>query len=799
MRNRLVRFGCVSLLVIACDESPGAPQSQDKGSNNSELATCMDDSDCAPGHVCFSGYCRGYSERDDRGDASGGQDKDGGAPGSPDIVVDMEEMDFGSPLYGVEVCLDLGVHNDGSATLEMTDVELVEEDSMSEFAAELDGLSGSSLAPGAIWTINVCFTARDDQEDAGKLHLYSNDPDTPELVVVLKTEIKGEPRLGWCVLDSEVSPPCTDDEVVDFGEVVQRGTSSREVALWNAGAENRPLQLLAVHVTDALGYGEYFTVELVRADETVATTPLFLSALVDIVHAQVTYSAGDLGAIPMEALRVEWLDQDENIIETDIPFAGEVVCAEDDEICNGQDDDCDDEVDEGFGLGELCDGDDEDDCEDGIVTCDGCDDDPTSIVEVCNGEDDDCDGEEDEGFVLGVACDGDDLDDCQEGVMTCEGCTDVTGDSGLGLPCDGADPDTCNEGVFTCEGCTDETGDSGIGSACDGDEDGCLDGTMTCDGCSDTNGDSLLGQPCDGNDDDECDDGTITCDGCDDDDDSIVEVCNGADDDCDGETDEDIAAAAETTGCGSTTALCGVTGSVAGNTAGLPNEEGCDYRPSSPGPEQIFTWTAHSTGRVTFSTCGGGGSGTHVFTVFEGTTCSTTPLVCYYVGAPYNPRFCDDGGQSATFAVTAGGRYTVIVGGFDGQTVSFTLNWFMDCGSGDFAPIEIFGADGSSGPHATNNAPGGPGCDGNRPDNRDTSEYRFVWTPPDAGTASFSTTGGSGNRVITVYRDSCAGSTLQCRESGSTLFDCLPSSTYYIIVGEFDGDNSTFTLNWSTL
>ncbi len=67
-----------------------------------------------------------------------------------------------------------------------------------------------------------------------------------------------------------------------------------------------------------------------------------------------------------------------------------------DELCNGLDDDCDGEVDEGFDLGLPCDGPDSDHCEDDVMTCDGCtlgDDDP----ELCDCRDNDCDNEIDEG------------------------------------------------------------------------------------------------------------------------------------------------------------------------------------------------------------------------------------------------------------------------------------------------------------------------------------------------------------------------------------------------------------------
>ncbi len=61
------------------------------------------------------------------------------------------------------------------------------------------------------------------------------------------------------------------------------------------------------------------------------------------------------------------------------------------EACNGADDDCDGETDEGFGLGQPCDGPDGDFCQDDTVVCGGCSSGQTNL-ESCNGKDDNCNG-----------------------------------------------------------------------------------------------------------------------------------------------------------------------------------------------------------------------------------------------------------------------------------------------------------------------------------------------------------------------------------------------------------------------
>ncbi len=82
------------------------------------------------------------------------------------------------------------------------------------------------------------------------------------------------------------------------------------------------------------------------------------------------------------------------------------------ETCNGMDDNCDGTTDEGFNLGAACDGPDTDSCTEGTNMCNAtggssCSDATGDSVETCNGMDDDCDGNVDEGNPGGgVLCAG---------------------------------------------------------------------------------------------------------------------------------------------------------------------------------------------------------------------------------------------------------------------------------------------------------------------------------------------------------------------------------------------------------
>lgn len=192
------------------------------------------------------------------------------------------------------------------------------------------------------------------------------------------------------------------------------------------------------------------------------------------------------------------------------PPAGSATCTGDvpeDDICNGLDDNCDGEPDNGGTSGEQCGDSNKGECTLGTMACiDGeevCDGAVLPSDEECDGKDNDCDWAVDEEYPEHQQPCGTDEGECKAGSYLCQKggllCIDEVGPQAE--ECDGKDNDCNGETDDDVPGGGDQCG-SDIGE-CSFGESACLDGEWGCQG----------GNP------------------------AQVEVCDGKDNDCDGAVD----------------------------------------------------------------------------------------------------------------------------------------------------------------------------------------------------------------------------------------------------------------------
>ena len=223
------------------------------------------------------------------------------------------------------------------------------------------------------------------------------------------------------------------------------------------------------------------------------------------------------------------------------------------EPCDGLDNDCELGIDNGHadfdldGFKDCVDTDDDNDADPDVTDCQPLD--PgihAAALEKCNGTDDNCNGGVDEGFGFESCGEG----ECQHTIQLC-----LDGKPQFCNPYQGAAPESCDGKDNNCEGTTDE--DFVLGVACTAGLGQCMDeGTTIC---------SLDGM------------GTI-CNA----EEGMpqLELCDGKDNDCDGESDEDFGLSEPClTGIGE----CQKQGVTVCKADGLSAI--CGAKPGGPGPE----------------------------------------------------------------------------------------------------------------------------------------------------------------------------------------------------------------------
>ena len=483
-----------------------------------------------------------------------------------------ERFDFGSVQVGLSRDVVLVVANRGRAPL-----------TVSEFGFDQGG-DVFSVIPLEItdplqWNIEMeltlSFSPEDTGEALGVFYIHTDDTDPARRQIQIDLSGLGvDPALD---ISADADP--------DFGDVFVGGqVGPLTLTLTNDGVG--PLNIYAIGVDESSDESFIFILPEVtypallrpfaEHEDSLTVRIYFAPRSDDPFTGSLVVESNDVDQSP-SSFGVQGLGKlcpegayncDDNPNDCEYECSGDQSA---EELCNGVDDNCDCRVDEGFDVGNPCEGIGE--CPDGVTECST--DDRGGIIcstnpggseyvyqeEQCNNRDDNCDGHVDEDFNVGEYCDGEGL--CGDGTYECKNifanrCSTESGGSQ-----DQSEPEICDGNDNDCDEQIDE--DFGVGLPCSG-LGQCPDGVWECDGedsvrCSTLPGGSIYphppegSAPCDVVGDcpplHECYEGFC-----------IVEVCDGLDNNCDGNTDElwEIAEACDGVGeCGLGTWECGET------------------------------------------------------------------------------------------------------------------------------------------------------------------------------------------------------------------------------------------------
>jgi len=193
-------------------------------------------------------------------------------------------LDFGSVRLGVTVTQEVTISNAGELDLRVTATNLIGADASSnadDFSLIQAEDPPYTIEPNNSRLITVSYTPTDATPDLGYLQILSNDENTPEVKVELRSERKGRPEVR------------VDPAVLHFGDVPV-GTASAPLAFTIANQGTGDAVLTVEEVFFRIALNPDFDLEVVDAGAAAVALPAYLN-IGEALTVKVTYHPQEAG------------------------------------------------------------------------------------------------------------------------------------------------------------------------------------------------------------------------------------------------------------------------------------------------------------------------------------------------------------------------------------------------------------------------------------------------------------------------------------------------------------------------
>jgi hypothetical protein len=249
-------------------------------------------------------------------------------------------------------------------------------------------------------------------------------------------------------------------------------------------------------------------------------------------------------------------------------------------------------------------------------------------------------------------------------------------------------------------------------------------------------------------------------------------------------------------------AIDGGTGQITGANIFATKQGGEPPHADNLGGRSVWwSWTAPTTGIVTFDTVGSGYDTT--ISVYKGNSVDTLSLLIGNddIGIPVASR--------VTFTATKGNIYHIAVDGYDGDFGTIVLNWTNEIPPNDnFADRILLNGESGRAQGTNINA----GRESGEPTITDANEIHSVWwswTAARSGNVTVDTIGSDFDSILAVYTGMSLQSLVRIVSNGDTndrrvTFNAEQGQTYHFLVGgKKDDDVDTadagrIVLNWNS-